>query len=97
MTGELADSFCSTDPLIAKNFARATFLSDHREYYKKSTLPSLIIQSKVDTLASIHVGSYLQKITPHSEIIIIDSEGHCPHMTHPILTSQTIKHYLSHG
>lgn len=97
MTGELADSFCSTDPLIAKNFAEATFLSDYRESYKKNTLPSLIIQSKVDTLASIHVGSYLQKITPHSEIIIIDSEGHCPHMTHPALTSQTIKHYLSNG
>jgi sigma-B regulation protein RsbQ len=31
LTGELADSFCSTDPVIAKNFAKATFLSDHRD------------------------------------------------------------------
>jgi sigma-B regulation protein RsbQ len=95
LTGELANSFCSTDPVIAKNFAKATFLSDHRDTYKKSTLPSLIIQSNSDSLASIEVGSYLQKITPHSELTIINSEGHCPHITHPKLTSQAIKSYLS--
>jgi sigma-B regulation protein RsbQ len=97
MTGELADSFCSTDPLIAQNFAKATFLSDYRESYKLSTLPSLIIQSSLDTLASSHVGSYLHRITPRSELTIINSEGHCPHMTHPTLTSQAIKFYLSNG
>jgi sigma-B regulation protein RsbQ len=95
LTGELSDSFCSTDPLIAKNFAKATFLSDHRKTYSKSTIPSLIIQSKVDNLASLDVGSYLHKTTPNSTLSVIDSEGHCPHMTHPSLTSQAIKHYLS--
>lgn len=97
LTGELADSFCSTDPVIAKNFAKATFLSDYRESYKLSTLPSLIIQSNIDTLASKHVGYYLHGITPRSKLTVIDSQGHCPHMTHPTLTSQAIKHYLSSG
>lgn len=97
LTGELADSFCSTDPLIAKNFAKATFLSDHRESYKQSTLPSLIIQSNIDSLASKEVGSYLHRTTPNSEMTIIDSEGHCPHMTHPTITTQAIKRYLSNG
>jgi sigma-B regulation protein RsbQ len=94
LTGELTDSFCSTDPLIAKNFAKATFLSDHRHSYPKSTLPSLIIQSKVDSLASVDVGEYLHSITPSSEFTIIESEGHCPHMTHPSITAQAIKCYL---
>jgi sigma-B regulation protein RsbQ len=97
LTGELADSFCSTDPLIAKNFAKATFLSNHRESYPKSILPSLIIQSKVDSLASIEVGQYLHHITPNSDFTIIESEGHCPHMTHPSLTIQAIKQYLLNG
>jgi sigma-B regulation protein RsbQ len=97
LTGELTDSFCSTDPVIAKNFAKATFLSDHRQVYRQSTLPSLIIQSKVDSLASVEVGQYLHNITPHSDFTIIESEGHCPHMTHPRMTTQAIKHYLHNG
>jgi sigma-B regulation protein RsbQ len=97
LTGELANSFCSTEPLIAKNFAKATFLSDHRESYPKNTLPSLIIHSKVDSLASVEVGQYLHKITPNSEFTIVDSEGHCPHMTHPSITAQAIKRYLLDG
>jgi sigma-B regulation protein RsbQ len=97
LMGELADSFCSTDPVIAKNFAKATFLSNHRESYPKSTLPSLIIQSKVDSLASVEVGQYLHTITPNSDFTIIESEGHCPHMTHPSMTAQAIKTYLSNG
>lgn len=94
LTGELADSFCSTAPLIAQNFAKATFLSDHRDSYSKSTVPSLIVQSKVDNLASVEVGNFLHKTTPNSKMTIIDSEGHCPHMTHPSLTSQAMKDYL---
>ena len=97
LTGELADSFCSADPLIAKNFAKATFLSDHRQSYPRSTLPSLIIQSKVDSLASVEVGQFLHSITPKSDFAIIESEGHCPHMTHPSITAQAIKSYLSNG
>lgn len=97
LTGELADSFCSTDPIIAKNFAIATFLADHRVSYTKSTVPSLIIQSKVDSLAAVGVGEYLQRTTPMSEMVIIDSEGHCPHMTHPALVNKEIKNYLDNG
>lgn len=97
LTGELAGSFCSTDPLIAKNFAKATFLSDHRQSYPKNIAPLLIIQSKVDSLASLEVGQYLHKITPNSDFTIIESEGHCPHMTHPNITAQAIKRYLLDG
>ena len=30
LAAELTDSFCRTDPAIAKSFARVTFLSDNR-------------------------------------------------------------------
>lgn len=38
---ELTNSFCRTDPEIAKQFARATFLSDHRSVIEKLQTPVL--------------------------------------------------------
>jgi sigma-B regulation protein RsbQ len=51
LIGELSGSFCSTDPVIAKNFAEATFLSDYRYLLKEIKQPSLILQSENDALA----------------------------------------------
>ncbi len=36
---ELTESFCSTDPLIANQFAKATFFSDNREDLSKLKTP----------------------------------------------------------
>jgi sigma-B regulation protein RsbQ len=80
---ELETSFCSTDPNYAKPFAKATFFSDDRLALKKLTLPSLILQSSDDNLASIEVGRYMNKHLQHSKFEIIDSHGHCLHMTDP--------------
>ena len=41
---ELANSFCSTDPEIAKHFARTTFLTDSREILSSTKTPTLILQ-----------------------------------------------------
>src|SRR6185312_3515023 len=40
---ELTNSFCRTDPEIAKHFARVTFLSDNRADLPKVTAPTLIL------------------------------------------------------
>src|SRR5207245_1912509 len=40
---ELTESFCSTDPVIANQFARATFFSDNRHDLSKLQTPSLIL------------------------------------------------------
>jgi sigma-B regulation protein RsbQ len=94
LTGELSDSFCSTDPVVTKNFARTTFMSDNRADYAKTPVPVLIIQSQIDNLASLEVGEFLHRITPKSKMRVIESEGHCPHMTHPSLVVNAIKSYL---
>ena len=39
---ELTNSFCRTDPEIAKHFARTTFMSDDRDDLAKVSTPSLI-------------------------------------------------------
>ncbi|MFB0979362.1 MAG: alpha/beta hydrolase [Alteromonadaceae bacterium] len=83
LIGELSGSFCSTDPVIAKNFAEATFLSDYRHILKEIKKPSLIFQSRNDALASTSVGEYIHNHITDSKLEIIQADGHCLHMTHP--------------
>jgi sigma-B regulation protein RsbQ len=81
LIGELSGSFCSTDPLIAKNFANATFFSDYRHILKSITCPVLILQSSSDALASVSVGNYMADRIAKSEIAVVEAKGHCLHMT----------------
>ena len=83
LIGELSGSFCSTDPVIAKNFAEATFLSDYRHILKDIAQPSLIFQSQNDALAATSLGEYIHKHIADSKLEIIQADGHCLHMTHP--------------
>lgn len=83
LINELSGSFCSTDPLIAKNFAKATFFSDYRHILKNVKLPSLIFKSSNDALASLLIGDYMNNEIEGSELQVIDAEGHCLHMTTP--------------
>lgn len=80
---ELENSFCSTDPKYAKPFAEATFLSDDRAALLQLTVPSLILQSSNDNLASQEIGCYMQSQISNSKLNIIDAHGHCLHMTKP--------------
>jgi sigma-B regulation protein RsbQ len=92
---ELADSFCSTDPLIAGQFARATFFSDNRQDLPKSTVPSLILQCSEDIIAPDEVGRYLASHLPHNTLRQMKAKGHCPHMSEPEETITLIREYLS--
>lgn len=83
MAQELTESFCSTDPLFAKAFAKATFFSDCRGMLRKAKQPTLILQSTQDALAAVSVGEFTQAQIPNAEMQVIDANGHCLHMTHP--------------
>jgi sigma-B regulation protein RsbQ len=92
---ELQENFCSTDPNIARQFARATFFSDNRRDLSKVTVPSLIIQCSDDIIAPLAVGDYLSLHLPESSLQIMQSNGHCPHVSHPEATIQVMKDYLT--
>ncbi|ENO15776.2 alpha/beta hydrolase [Marinobacter nanhaiticus D15-8W] len=94
LIGELADSFCSTDPLVARTFAEATFFSDYRHRLAENQKPALILQSKDDALANESVGHYMHAQMPHSTLNVLDTQGHCIHMTHPSLVLDAIHAYL---
>jgi len=91
---ELTTSFCSTDPLIAKTFAQATFLSDHRYLFSHDSPPALLLQSRDDMLAPLGVGDYLHRRMPQSTLRILETEGHCPHMTAPDSVTDAIVEYM---
>jgi sigma-B regulation protein RsbQ len=57
---ELTNSFCRTDPDIAKHFARVTFLSDHRADLPKLAAPALVLQCSDDLIAPLSVHIDLQ-------------------------------------
>jgi sigma-B regulation protein RsbQ len=92
---ELEESFCSTDPQIARRFAEATFFSDNRDDLSKVPVPSLIMQCSEDALAPLEVGEYLDRHLPQSTLRVMRATGHCPQMSHPEETIQVIKEYLA--
>lgn len=91
---ELASSFCSTDPIIARQFAEVTFRSDNRADLHKMTIPSLILQCQADIIAPVSVGEYLRAQMPLSTLQIMEATGHCPHLSSPDETTALIQGYL---
>jgi sigma-B regulation protein RsbQ len=80
---ELTNSFCRTDPDIAKEFARVTFNSDNRADLAKVAIPTLILQCSEDVIAPVAVGEYMHKHMPKSKLIILKATGHCPNLSAP--------------
>ena len=95
LAGELAESFCSTDPVIARRFAEVTFLSDNRDDLADVSVPSLILQCSADIIAPPEVGEYVHRHLPLSTLRVMRATGHCPHMSHPEETIREMKDYLS--
>ncbi len=92
---ELTESFCSTDPKIARQFAQATFFSDNRKDLSKVTIPSLIMQCSDDLIAPFEVGEYVHAHLKGSQLKVMKATGHCPHMSHPEETIAIIQEYLN--
>jgi sigma-B regulation protein RsbQ len=92
---ELTNSFCRTDPEIAKQFARATFLTDLRAQLPLLTKPTLILQCNDDLIAPVSVGWFVHRQVPRSTLSIIENIGHCPHLSAPSSTSAAIDRFLA--
>jgi sigma-B regulation protein RsbQ len=94
LSDELANSFCRTDPAIAKHFARVTFLSDNRADLAAVSKPCLILQCMNDSIAPQAVGAYVQRHIPGSKLVLLEATGHCPHLSDPAATSAAIESFL---
>lgn len=94
LTQELKQTFIAADPIIAKEFAEVTFLSDHRSELPKVSVPSLIIQCSEDSIVPISVGDYLHQHLKNSTLQLMEAKGHYPHISHPNETIQCIADFL---
>ncbi len=95
LAAELTESFCSTDPVIARRFAEATFFADNRADLAAVTVPSLILQCSDDIIAPAEVGAYVSRELPRSTFRQMKATGHCPHMSDPEETIEVMKDYLT--
>jgi sigma-B regulation protein RsbQ len=94
VTAELSNSFCSTDPTVARIFVHATFFSDNRAELPLVSRPCLILQHRHDALAPVGVGEYLHAHLQGSTLKVLDVTGHCAHMSYPALVVAAMRDYL---
>jgi len=92
---ELTDSFCSTDPSIARHFARVTFLSDNRRDLDEVSVPTLVIQSSDDVIAPLPVGQYVAEHIADSALVVLPVSGHCAHLSAPEQVVAEIRAFLA--
>ena len=91
---ELTNSFCRTDPEIARSFARVTFLSDNRADLAKVDVPSLVLQCSDDAIAPEAVGRYVAEQLPGGRFAMLEAVGHCPNLSAPEQTADAIEEFL---
>ncbi len=91
---ELTNSFCRTDPAIARQFARTTFTSDNRADLSQVTARALILQCSDDIIAPEAVGAYVRDHIPGSEMKILEATGHCPNLSAPAEVIAAIRDFI---
>ncbi len=94
---ELTNSFCRTDPEIARQFARVTFTSDHRAQLAEVRVPTLVLQCSDDVIAPTAVGAYVHRQIAGSTLVQLDATGHCPNLSAPEETVAAIRSFLVTG
>jgi sigma-B regulation protein RsbQ len=92
---ELTNSFCQSDPDIARRFARTTFLSDNRDDLERVSTPTLVLQCTEDAIAPRAVGEYVAERLPQGTLTLLDATGHCPNLSAPEETIAAIKAFLA--
>jgi sigma-B regulation protein RsbQ len=90
---ELTESFCRTDPQIAAQFARVTFLSDNRADLAGVRVPTLVLQCSDDVIAPQGVGEYVHGAIPGSTFLQLEATGHCPNLSAPDETTAAIRSF----
>jgi len=91
---ELTNSFCRTDPEIAKAFASVTFMSDNRADLRKVTARSLVLQCSNDIIAPTEVGEFVHQNLKGSTLVFMQATGHCPNLSAPEETIAAIRNFV---
>ena len=90
----LANSFCATDPEIARAFARVTFFSDNRADLPRLEVRTLVLQCREDIIAPPCVGEYVHAHVRNSDYVLLDATGHCPNLSAPREVTAAIRAFV---
>jgi sigma-B regulation protein RsbQ len=93
ISADVATGITRIDPEIATRFARVTLLSDSRRDLADVTVPTLILQSADDEIASPVVGRYVHERIPGSRLVVLEARGHVPHLAVP---AEVVRHLRAH-
>jgi sigma-B regulation protein RsbQ len=94
LSGRLENSFCNTDPEIARDFARITFLSDNREDLESINVRTLVLQCCNDIIAPVEVGEFVHARLPNSDYRLLQASGHCPNLSAPDEVTTAIREFV---
>jgi sigma-B regulation protein RsbQ len=90
----LTQSFCATDPDIAREFARVTFFSDNRADIAGLDIPVLVLQCREDIIAPECVGEWVHARIPESTYVRLEATGHCPNLSAPDEVTEAIRAFV---
>jgi len=88
---EICEALQVSDVVIARDFARVTFLSDNRADLPRASVPTLLLQCADDPIAPAPVGEYVHDSIPGSRIGYLQAIDHCPNVSAPAETIQAIR------
>jgi sigma-B regulation protein RsbQ len=91
---ELAGTFRQLHPSTARDFARATFLTDSRELLEGVSTPTVVLQCRDDALAPASAVHEVATRLPHATLVELEASGHCPHLSEPTATAAAILAHL---
>jgi sigma-B regulation protein RsbQ len=91
---ELYKCLSSTASSMTQQFARVTFLSDHRADVPSLSLPTLVVQCQEDFIAPAEVGGYLLAHLPNAYLVNLPTAGHCPQLSAPLATLAALRPFL---
>lgn len=95
LVAEFEELLYSNDHQIARQFAEATFYSDHRQDVHNIPVKTLILQTTLDAIVPLEVAEFLQKEIPDSELVIMEkAKGHNPHISEPEETIEEIRRFI---
>ncbi|WP_404378486.1 alpha/beta fold hydrolase [Caenispirillum salinarum] len=78
---EFARGLVAMRPDVALSMAITIFRSDYRDRLAGFGVPTTIVQSTNDPAVPVKVGEYLHSQWPDSRLVVMDMEGHLPHLT----------------
>jgi sigma-B regulation protein RsbQ len=78
---ELTYSFNHANPDLLRNFARATFLSDHRPLLSGCAIPTLVLQPYDDAIVPWEAAQHLASNLPDARLRRLAARGHFPQLS----------------